>query len=167
MQGATLGRIRELQRMLCTSGAAIDILSVHQDPVVRKAAASLSETAELWGEHARAEIDGLGLDDGLDDVTLELPGERQPFTAGAYPSTVIVTRADTGVRASHLSFEPSQDGWVATTKPAAYTTAGSVAWAAYRWHLNGVVVEPKVPCPVAAGDVVLLGRTRITLTRGS
>ena len=39
----------------------MDILSVHQDPVVRKAAASLSETAGLWGEHARAEIDAYAL----------------------------------------------------------------------------------------------------------
>jgi len=158
---ATLQEIQRLHETAAAMNLAEDILSSHQDPVVRLAVGKLKPAIRAWVRDADEMDASMVSDTGTDEITLALSQHEAIVLGRSRFGGVTINSPDDGVRIEIMPV--STDLWNAYAPMPEWIQLSDATSQVWGWRLNGKVIEPRTEVTVTAGDVIEVERARITL----
>lgn len=143
---------------------AMSLLAVHSDHQVRAIHGLLADAFEEWAATRAKQAETMIENTGVDTVEFSLSSfEGDEATIGSHQQATLSLPYDSGVRGPHVLLARRDSGWVAGAAVPGWFDDRDPAIEGFKWQLNGEPVAARDECPVAPGDIIQVGRTRIVL----
>ena len=154
-QRNTVSHLLRTNTRVATVEAAVDLLRHHSDPMVQAALKSIAPAIEKWVGQVTQDVASLIDDSGFEELDLPL----EPTIIGHRPAEVIINPKDRYMSRVELFVDDGQ--WIGLAPaPERIDDQYLPRW---EWRLNGAVIAAREPAFVKPGDVIEVGRTKITL----